>query len=262
MKSFEIFQKFFKSDLPLIIAHRGFSAVAPENTLSAFRYAIRLKADMIELDVRLTKDETPVVIHDTKVDRTTNGTGKVKNFYLWSLRELDAGSWFDPKYKGEKIPTLEEVLTLANGKIPINVEIKSSAGRERITEKVLAKIYEHDFAENVLISSFDPRVLRKVRKLTDKIPTGFLYHYPIYFNPVKTLENLGAVALIHNFKFTNQKLVKKIHDAGLKIFVYTVNKPQDIEKMLSIGVDGIITNDIKLARRILKSFYGGKQIDD
>lgn len=249
--SIEIFEKFFKSNSPLIIAHRGFSAIAPENTLSAFRFAIRSKADMIELDVQATKDGTPVVIHDTKVDRTTNGTGKVKSFYLWSLRELDAGSWFDPEYKGEKIPTLEEALKFIGRKIPINVEIKSSA--IKITEKIVATIYELSMNDKVLISSFDPRVLRKIKKLKIQIPTGFLYHYPVYFNPIKTLENLSAAVFIHNFKFTTPKLVKKIHDAGLKIFVYTVNKPADIKKMLNFGVDGIITDDVQTARYILNS---------
>ncbi len=247
----EIVEKFFKSNSPLIIAHRGFSAIAPENTLSAFKSAIRSKADMIELDVQTTRDGTPVVIHDTKVDRTTNGTGKVKNFYLWTLRELDAGSWFDLKYKGEKIPTLEEALKFIGGKIPVNIEIKSSS--IKITEKVIATIYELDMEEKVLISSFDPRVLRKIKKLKIQIPTGFLYHYPVYFNPIKTLENLGAIVFIHNFKFTTPKLVKKIHEAGFKIFVYTVNKPADIKKMIEIGVDGIITDDIRTARYILNS---------
>ncbi len=255
MKAMEIFEKFFKSDAPLLIAHRGFSAVAPENTLSAFKYAIRSKADMIEVDVRLTKDGTPVIIHDAKVDRTTNGSGKVRNFYVWTLKELDAGSWFDLKYKGEKIPTLEETLKFINGRLPINIEIKTSPRRNEITEKVLAVIFENGYEEKTLISSFDPRILRRLRKLTDKIPTALLYHYPIYFNPIKTLKNLNAVALIHNFKFTTQNLVRKIHDAGLKIFVYTVNKPEDIKKMINLGVDGIITDDLRLARRILKSLH-------
>ncbi len=251
MKTMEIFESFFKSSSPLLIAHRGFSAIAPENTISAFKYAIRSKADMIELDVRLTKDGTPVVIHDAKVDRTTNGTGKVKNFYLWLLRDLDAGSWFHPKYKGEKIPTLEEVLKFANGKIPINIEIKSSTEKDKLTERVLAVVFENEYDKKVLISSFDPRILKKIKKLTDELPTAFLYHYPVYFNPAKTLEKLGAIALIHNFKFTTPKLVKKIHDAGFKIIVYTVNKPDDIRKMIDIGVDGIITDNVRLARRIL-----------
>lgn len=249
MSQIEIVENFFKFDAPLIIAHRGFSAIAPENTLSAFKSAIRSKADMIELDVQATKDGTPVVIHDAKVNRTTNGTGKVKNFYLWSLRELDAGSWFDQKYKGEKIPTLEEALKFINGRVPVNIEIKNSG----VTEKVIATVYELGVEKKVLISSFDPRVLRKIKKLKIQIPTGFLYHYPVYFNPVKTLENLGAVVFIHNFKFTTPKLVKKIHDAGFKIFVYTVNKPTDIKKMINFGVDGIITDDIRTARYILNS---------
>lgn len=251
MKKMEVFEKFFKSNSPILIAHRGLSAIAPENTLVAFKYAINSKADMIELDVRLTKDETPVVIHDARVDRTTNGIGKVKSFYLWVLKELDAGSWFHPKYRGEKIPTLEEVLKLTNLKIPINIEIKTSTLQDKIAEKVLAVVFENGYIEKVLISSFAPRVLKKVNKLTSEIPTALLYHYPIHFNIVKTLKNLNVVALIHNYKFTTQKIVEKIHNVGLKIFVYTVNKPEDIVKMVNIGVDGIITDDVRLARKIL-----------
>ncbi len=254
MKSEEVLRDFFKTKSPLVIAHRGYSKIAPENTISAFKLAVRFKADMIELDVRITKDGTPVVIHDSKVDRTTNGTGKVKNFYLWDLRELDAGSWFDHKYIGEKIPTLKEVFDAVGVKIPINIEIKSASIKDKLTEKVLAVIYENEIANNVLISSFDPRVLKNVRKLTREIPTGFLYHYPIYFNPVKTLLKLGANVLIHNYKFTTPKLVEKLHNAGFKIFVYTVNNPNHILKMIKIGVDGIITDDVKLTRRILNSF--------
>ncbi|MCS7229237.1 MAG: glycerophosphodiester phosphodiesterase family protein [Candidatus Kryptonium sp.] len=253
MKSQEAFEKFFKSGSPLLIAHRGLSAIAPENTLSAFKIALRHKADMIELDVRITKDGTPVVIHDAKVNRTTNGTGKVKDLYLWLLRELDAGSWFHPKYKGEKIPTLEEVLELFAKKVPINIEIKSSSLKDRITEKVLAIVFEKQCEDKVLISSFDPRILKKIKKLTNEIPTAFLYHYPVYFNPIKTLKNLGTVALIHNYKFTTPNLVKKIHSAGFKIFVYTVNKPEDIKRMINFGVDGIITDDVRLAKRILNN---------
>jgi len=255
MKAMEVFEKFFKTDSPLLIAHRGLSAVAPENTLSAFKYAIRSKADMIEVDIRLTKDGTPVIIHDAKVDRTTNGRGKVKNFYLWTLKELDAGNWFDLKYKGEKIPTLDETLKFINGKIPINIEIKTSTRKNEIAEKVLAIVFENGYEEKTLISSFDPRVLRRIKKLTDEIPTALLYHYPIYFNPIKTLKNLNAVALIHNFKFTTSNLVKKIHDAGFKIFVYTVNDPKDIRKMIDIGVDGIITDNVRLARNVLKLLH-------
>jgi glycerophosphoryl diester phosphodiesterase len=254
MKSEEVFKNFFKTKSPIVIAHRGYSKIAPENTISAFKLAVRFRADMIELDVRMTKDGTPVVIHDSKVDRTTNGTGSVKNFYLWVLRELDAGSWFNHKYIGEKIPTLKEVFDAVGGKIPINIEIKNASIKDKLTEKVLAVIYENEIANNVLISSFDPRILRNVRKLTDEIPTGFLYHYPIYFNPVKTLLNLGTNVLIHNYKFTTPKLVEKLHNAGFKIFVYTVNRPNHILKMLEIGVDGIITDDVKLTRRILNSF--------
>ena len=249
-KADEIFESFLK-ETPLIIAHRGFSAVAPENTLSAFKLAIENKADMIELDIRMSKDKSVVVIHDSKLDRTTDGTGRVRAKYIWNLKKLDAGSWFDKSFKGEKIPTLEEVFRLVKGRIPIDIEIKKTRGKEEIEERVLGLIYSFEMVDKVIISSFNPRVIRKIRKLSSEIPTGFIYHYPVYFNPGRILKRLGANVLIHNYKFTTEKLVKKVHTSGFRIFVYSVNSFDKIKRMVELGVDGIITDDVKLARGVV-----------
>src|SRR5882672_9051969 len=173
---------------PLRVAHRGASARAPENTLAAFAEAVRLGANAIELDVHLTADGVPVVIHDGTVDRTTNGRGDVGRMTLKDLRRLDAGAWFSSRFRGERIPTLEEALEWARGRCGLNLEIKGPSGRRRtgaagaggaaglpqVALAVARALRRTGFREPVIVSSFSPQALRAARAHMPHVRLGHL----------------------------------------------------------------------------------------
>ena len=167
---------------PQIIAHRGASGHAPENTLSAFLLAAEMGADGIELDVHLTVDGEVVVIHNDTVDATTDGRGRVSEMALHELKALDAGGWYDARYAGERIPTLVEVFKAIGRRLLINVEIKVERGlasqkgqQGQLEAKVVRLIEDHQMSQQVLVSSFSAGTLRRVHKLCPNIPLGFLY---------------------------------------------------------------------------------------
>ncbi len=158
------------------IAHRGASAVAPANTLAAFEKAAELGADGIEFDVHLSADGAPVVIHDFAVDATTDGSGRVAEMDLAQLKQLDAGSRFDPAFAGERIPTLEEVLQTFGDRLLLNVELKSTSPRDDGLERaVLALVEQYELGSRVLLSSFNPFSLRRAKKLAPHVRVGLLY---------------------------------------------------------------------------------------
>lgn len=217
------------------IGHRGAMGYEPENTLKSFKKALKLNVDIIELDVHVCKSGELVVIHDEKVDRTTNGKGYVAEKTLKELRNLDAGS-------GEKIPTLVEVLNLIKKKAKINIELKGPK-----TAKPVYEVIE-DFTKNkrciyndFIISSFYPSELKEFQKLNPKIKIGIL----IEKNPAPFIElaaTSGADSINISMKFTNQELIKSAHNLGLKVYVWTVNSPKDIKRMKDMGVDAIFSN--------------------
>ncbi|HHS97904.1 MAG TPA: glycerophosphodiester phosphodiesterase [Chloroflexi bacterium] len=239
---------------PLNIAHRGASAVAPQNTLAAFRRAAELGADGIELDVRLSADGVPVVIHDAVVDHTTDGTGRVADLPLAALKELDAGSWFDPAFAGERIPTLDEVFEEIGDTLLINVELKPEKDR-RIGEAVVRRVERHGLFDRVLLSSFDPFILRRVRRLTPHIPLGFLYEVA----PLSRLARLLAWAMpdlrpeaVHpHWRLIRREVVHRAHSRGQRVIAWTVDAPDAMRHLIDWGVDGIITNHPDQLRKVL-----------
>ena len=219
----------------LTIGHRGASAYKPENTLSSFQKAIELGADMIELDVHRCKTGEIVVIHDFTLGRTTSGKGLVKTKTLEQLKSLNIK-------KEEKIPTLQEVLDLVHHCIKINIELKG----KKTAQPVLALIDEYvlhrgwDY-NDFLISSFDYTQLQEIRKLNTTLKIGVLWAR----FPLRWLQKALAVHAysVHSlYSKTTLKLVEKAHQHNLKVFVWTVNQKKDIEKMKTMGVDGIISN--------------------
>jgi len=167
------------SDLPVpaVFAHRGASAYAPENTLAAFQLALEQGADGIELDVNLTTDGHVVVIHDSIVDRTTNGSGEVRDMELKTLKSFDAGSWFAPKFKGEKVPTLDEVLKLVGEDVFTNIELKPKyfiSPLDQLPGKVAALVEKHNLDNKIIFSSFNPWALIKIHRLLPSVPVGLL----------------------------------------------------------------------------------------
>lgn len=234
----------------LIIAHRGSSGLAPENTLAAVKLALEQKADMIEIDVFLTKDNHLVVLHDETVDRTTNGQGRIEDKTLAEAKKLDAGSWFSAKYKGESIPTLNEVLQIVDGKSQLLIEIKKS-GRG-IADKVANLVKAHNATKWCIIQSFDPVVAQNLQKVDAPIerhqlvignlPLFLPYHYNKKLKSGKLTQYKNVQAINTMYWFTTKNVIDRIHRQKQKIFVWTVNKPKDIRKLLQMGVDGIITN--------------------
>jgi len=230
-------------DKPLIISHRGASLYVPENTLSAFKKAVQLGTDGIELDVQMSKDGHVVVIHDTTVNRTSNGYGKVKKLTLEQLKALDFGSWFSKEFKNEHICTLEEVFDcLKNWDGLINVEIKKEWFQfNSIENKVADIIAEFDMRNNTIVSSFSVLSLLKMKRIDKSIKTGILYSSSSkrFFIFAK----LFKMNAIHPWYKDVTKDMKKFATMNkLKINTYTVDKPSEIRRLADIGVNGIITN--------------------
>jgi len=213
----------------LKIGHRGARAYEPENTLRSFKKALELGVDAVELDVRRTKDGEIVVIHDAEVDRTTNGKGLVGDLTLKEIKELVTE-------KGEKIPTLEEALDFLDKKVKILIELKEIG----LEEKVLSLIHEKGLEKNVIIVSFLEGTLRKVRELNDEVETGLIYVR--HGNPIKAALGLRAKYLLPLYRFTHTANVQKAHENGLKVIVWTINKPEEVLEYVEKGVDGIASD--------------------
>lgn len=227
-----------------VIAHRGASGYAPENTLAAFKKAIDVNCDGIEFDVQMTMDGEIIVCHDYSVDRTTNGSGYIKNLTLKEIKDLDAGSWFDKRFKGERIPTLEEVFKIIPPGILMNIEIKNLALERRdIEQKVVDLILKYNRIDDVIISSFDHLSLKTVREINKDIKIGVLtYAYLLdAINYIKSHE-FDAYSIHPSEEYLNKSLIKEAHDNGYKVFSYTVNDREIADIFKNMGVDAIITN--------------------
>ena len=239
----------------MVVAHRGFSGAAPENTLGAFRKALEAGSDMIELDVHLSKDGKIVVIHDETLERTTDGQGKVVDHTLEDLKKLDAGSRFGADFSRERIPTLQEVLTLAKGKVLVNIEIKNPTHEKyaitELTEKALQEVKREEMLDRVIFSSFNPVSLEWLRKKEPRARVAFLYHRPWNSIPELTGGREFQVLNLRNIHLTREK-VEKIRKGGFKLNVYTVNSEEELQQFVRWEVDGIITNYPDRLIRILK----------
>ncbi|MTI71530.1 MAG: glycerophosphodiester phosphodiesterase [Firmicutes bacterium] len=235
-----------------IIAHRGASGYAPENTIESFKKALILKSDGIELDVHLTKDKKLVVCHDEKVNRTTNGKGYIKDLNLKELKKLDAGSWFDKKFKNVTIPTLEEVLDLIKDKnIFLNIELKNNIiFYEDIEKKVIDTIKKYNI-KNCIISSFNHYSLLKVKKIDSNIKTGILY-FSNLVDPFDYALKLEAFSIHPSYNNVDSNLMKESINKNIKINTFTVNDKNKM-KFLRNKVNGIITNYPDIAKDIIKS---------
>jgi len=224
----------------LIIAHRGASNLAPENTLKSFTKAIELGADYVEFDVHLSKDEEIIIIHDENTLRTTGKEGLIKKMTLQEIKKLDAG-------EGEKIPTLDELIELAKGKIRLQLEIKASG----MAEKIVETLENSGLIESTLISSFDHSELLNIKKIEPKLKLAPLI---IGVRQNKTIEEtvLNKYYAIHPFyKMINEKFIDLAHKNNIKINAYTVDNKNAIAKLINMGIDGIITNKIDLVKKVL-----------
>ncbi len=238
---------------PLIIAHRGYRAKYPENTLAAFQGAIDAGVDMIELDVLLTKDRKTVVIHDETLDRTTNGEGLVSDHTLLEIKALDAGSWFDARFNGERLPTLQEVLDLVKGRVFINIEIKRSAYEphhppDAIEKQIVDLVKRKNAVESVLISSFEWRVLERLAAMKEAPAIALLSGNPDEGNPLEACRALGAFSWHPSAVALKEEHVRKMHEEGILVLPYHVDTLEDIKRMVEMGVDGLIVDDPLLVK--------------
>jgi glycerophosphoryl diester phosphodiesterase len=238
---------------PMVFAHRGFSFIAPENTIPAFKKAFELGADGIELDVQLSADGEVMVIHDTNLERTSNGVGKVSDHTLSSLKKLDAGSWFSKEYKGVSIPTLGEVFSLISKNIVINVELKSNPDQViDLPAKVTSLIKELGNQERVLISSFKIEMIKEIQQLLPEVKIGLLAQPSIlgFKTRNQIAKTLPHDALHPFFRDVSSRMIKRYNKTGKRIHAYTVNKEEHMRKLFEMGVHGIFTDHPDIAMRI------------
>jgi glycerophosphoryl diester phosphodiesterase len=235
---------------PLNIAHRGAAGEAPENTLAAFELALRQGADGIELDVRLSADGVPVVIHDPRLERTTSGSGWVHEHRASALRQLDAGSWFNRRfpsraryrYAGQRIPLLWEVLAwTGERKCWAFVEIKAGAETHPgIEAKVLAEIERAESRALTTVISFDLATLRRLRQIDSRISLGLDFTRPLL--AIRRAKSLQATTLLPHWAFASRHLLRRAHREGLQVIVWNLNQPRWMRRRIADGVDGIVTN--------------------
>ncbi|SFE80311.1 glycerophosphodiester phosphodiesterase [Alteribacillus iranensis] len=230
------------------VAHRGASGYAPENTMAAFEKSVDMKAEMLELDVQMSKDGELVVIHDTSVDRTTNGTGAVKDMTYEELLQLDAGSYFNEAFAGEKIPTLGEVLDEYRGKIGILIEIKSPSLYPGIEQKIADELVDRNMHKpnnnKIIVQSFDHDSVMTFHSLLPSIPVGVLVGYsPNGISNVQLAAFSSYADYVNpNLSMIDSDLVQRIHNQGMETYPWTVRDELSADFLLNVGVDGIITD--------------------
>lgn len=250
------------SDAFAVIAHRGASASYPENTLSAFRAAMEMKADMVELDVQLTADGEVVVFHDEEISRCTNGRGSIADYPFARLRTLDAGGWFHKKFAGERIPALAEVLALCKGRIAVNIEVKTEAVTDAVSggieERCLKIVDETGMREHVVYSSFDSRAVLHFKQIDQDAPVAVLYEKKQHGSrlPSEIVQSLGADAFNCSRRELSGKWLADLKIRGIPVHIYTVNDEKNMRRLLDLGVNGIFTNRPDLLKSVWEEYKG------
>lgn len=218
-----------------LVAHRGWSGLAPENTLAAIQKAVEHpQIEMIEFDVQLSRDGIPVVIHDYTVERTTNGAGLVSRHTLQELKSLDAGSWFHPDFARESVPTLEEVLQLVEGRKQLNIELKQAGAlSEGLEKSVVELIRKHSLESSVILTSFNHELIRQATKLAPEIPRGLI----IYGMPVlveEQLEATGATILSMCYPYLTRSFVQTFLEKGIQFVAWTIDDPLHMRQVAEL----------------------------
>lgn len=243
--SFQIFSQ------PIIIAHRGAMGHAPENTLAAYELAVKMGANAVEIDLRQTIDGELVAFHDASINRTTNGKGKFNKFTYEELKKLDAGSWFSNEFKNEKIPTLQEIINILPDSVLLIIELKgSNDDYPGFEENVISLIKKNNYEKNVILKSFDYKVLERLRKHAPTIPQIFVYAFRIPFIGItigtgitfKSIFSLDVEYLQPHRYFVSEEFVRKAEKKGYKVISWGVDSRNEIINALEIGVHGIETD--------------------
>ena len=240
--------KIVESDL---IIHRGASMFAPENTISSLKKAIDMGAKWIETDVRLTKDNKLIIIHDSTLERTTNGYGDIVNNTLKELKSFDAGSWFASKYKNERIPTLEEYISIViRNNINLQLELKEVSGREYELANAVAGVINSlwpDPKKNLLISSFSERCLKLIKKYLDKTPQALATSF-VPNDPKSLIKETGVKIIQVQDKYVDNKSLDIIKNSNIEFGVATVNDTKRAKFLLKNGIQSIITDNPNLLK--------------
>jgi glycerophosphoryl diester phosphodiesterase len=232
----------------VVMAHRGASAAAPENTLIAYKKAIEMGADYAELDVRQTKDGAVVLMHDKTVHRTTGVKGFVWDFTLEELKQMEAGSWFGEEFRGEPIPTLVEVIRLVKGRMKLNIEVKISEREPGIAQRVVDVLRSEEFSEECIITSFDMETVKLFKSIAPDLKTGLIFDKE-YRSDV--FEGNWEV-LSSNYELVDAEFMRLARKSGKKIYVWTVNERVEMLRLIDLGVDGIITDKPDLLKSVLR----------
>jgi glycerophosphoryl diester phosphodiesterase len=234
---------------PRWVAHRGAGKLAPENTLAAFKLGASHGYRMFECDVKLSSDGVPFLLHDDTLERTTNGNG-VAGLQTWqALQQLDAGSWHSAPYQSEALPSLDTIAAycISNG-FDLNIEIKPTPGTDELCGTVVAKHAArlwHNESRKPLLTSFKPAALQAALDAAPELPRGLLLH-ELWTGWLETGLMLGCQAIICNHKLWDTSSVTQAKSAGFKLFSYTVNNEAEVQRLLALGTDGIITDSVDL----------------
>lgn len=230
-----------------VTAHRGYSAEYPENTTVAFRGAIDIKADWIELDVQETADGEVIVMHDSNLKRTTGVNKDIWEVTWDEIKDLDNGSWFDPMYREIRIPTLEQVLELTRGKIKLNIEIKPTGHEKHLEESVAELLEEYRMTDSCIVSSMKYESLEKIKKANPDIQTAYITSVSYgNFTELQYADGYSVESMMLTQQFVNQA-----HRAGKSVCVWTVNSEERLEQVISMGVDNVVTDDPVMAEQLI-----------
>lgn len=240
----------------LAIAHRGASFYAPENTLPAFRLAIEMQADMIELDITSSRDGVPVIFHDVNLNKKSTGKGAVTNRNLNYLQSLDTGRWFNKKFAGTRMLTLQEFLDEFKGKICLNVEIKKEVmamnHRDNFLEKVLSLAEHAGMTASTLFTSFSYECIGLLKKINPGIFTGILYNeqQSKSLSPLQIIGKYGANTFNCSFRELQNKWITELKSENIPVLVYTINTEGRMKTFINRGVAGIFTDKPGLLKKI------------
>ena len=220
-------------------AHRGASGQAPENTLAALERAVALGADMAEIDIQQTADDRLAVFHDDNLDRTSTGTGPLWEKSLAELQSLDAGSWFGPAFAGQMIPSLEEVLEFTRGRLPLNIEMKLHGHERNFADLAISALYDNNIRDHCLLTSFDHDLVDTIGARAPGLITGYIVGRT---SPTAPLLERPAPVLSLEKSLVHADLLATAHGAGKQVHVWTVDDPQEMSRLIDLGVDAVITN--------------------
>jgi len=230
-----------------LIAHRGASAAAPEGTRAAIRGAIRAGAQMIELDVQMTRDGRLVVFHDDRLERTTNGSGWLRELSYAQVARLDAGSWFHPRFAGERVLLVSQAIRLIPQRMRINLELKRTSQRQAVLRRFVRTVRWTRSARRMLVSSFDPALLEP---LCRRVACALLCQH----GPERSLQQavrLGCAAWHPHVSLATPARIRRAHRAGLQVNVWVVDDPRRARRLIRWGADGIVTNDPGRLREVV-----------